>query len=75
MIVFTNYYSPGGTAPAIHAPGHISQTAEELRLRWLRLRTNDKELVIAPGATCTLVLVHKAHAKEEEEGEEGDGAD
>ena len=51
------------------------QTAEELRLRWLRLRTNDKELVIAPGATCTLVLVHKEHEKTEEDGEEGDGAE
>ncbi len=53
----------------------VRDSEEDTAVKWLRLRTNTREIIIAPGDGCTLVVIQRGVPEEAsivaEGGEEG----
>jgi hypothetical protein len=51
----------------------VKESEDDTAVKWLRLRTNTREIIVAPGDGCTLVVIQRGVAEEPAEAEAGGG--
>ena len=57
----------------LHNTPMVAQGPESEAMDYVRLRTDKNEIIIAPGDSCTLVVVQAAAEADEEEAEAATG--